>query len=859
MAAVTQRIGNYLGGVSKQSDDKKLPGQVRECFNGYPDPTYGLTKRPGFQHIANLGTGTSFDDAKWFYINRDDDEEYIAAIKGNTISVWNALSGVACTVNYGSGAQAYLSGQKTDYKLLTVQDTTLVINSSVTVAAQAAPTFIDNTRATLVLTDTPTSSTYSVTVQGTTVTYTSGVSGTYDDILTNLKTSIDGIGVSGLTVTKYKQSLSLVRVVSSTPTAFTVSAKGGAGNNKLSVFQDQVDNVSRLPFESFHNHVVKVINTNSAEDTYFVKYVADNGVSGDGFWEETRSPKVSPGLDDSTMPHELINTSLNTFTFQKVAYEDRLVGDDKTNEHPSFVGNKITAGFFHSNRLGYLSKDNVCMSQSSEFYNFYHMSAQTVVDADPVDLSCSSVRPTALHAVIPTTQGVVLFSGDQQFLLFSDNGVITPSMATIRTLSNYEMDTSIDPVDIGTNINFVSKTPGYTRVFSMVTRGQNENPQVLDVGRVVKEWISPDIDNLIASAQNQFLCLYGQTERELYIFRYYNDGEKNLMEAWVSWIMPGTTQFVAVDSDTMYAVTKQGSQFTLCKTALSQSPDDAIIVNNQGERVNPCMDLYKAASSVVYDAVADESKCYLPYNDVAMLDPVLVIKGTTQQGAFVESGFTITPERGSDGTGPFFKVPKKNLTTVAADVMVGFKYNFDVHLPRTYFRPEPNVTDYTASLVISRMNFSIGLSGVMNFKLSSVGRKPAEVTFTGDGTTTSFNFNKPDLPYLKQEDVNVTVNGVIQSAYSFTNDTTIQFTTAPADGAEIKFDLNWWQSVASVITADDYLANDVPLEGSSVVALPVHQRTENFLVRMFNNSPFPTAINGMSWEGHYTPRFYRRA
>ena len=33
MAAITQRIDNYLGGVSKQSDDKKLLGQVRECIN----------------------------------------------------------------------------------------------------------------------------------------------------------------------------------------------------------------------------------------------------------------------------------------------------------------------------------------------------------------------------------------------------------------------------------------------------------------------------------------------------------------------------------------------------------------------------------------------------------------------------------------------------------------------------------------------------------------------------------------------------------------------------------------------------------------------------------------------------------
>jgi hypothetical protein len=36
MPAVTQLIPNFLGGVSRQNDDKKLLGQVTECINGYP-------------------------------------------------------------------------------------------------------------------------------------------------------------------------------------------------------------------------------------------------------------------------------------------------------------------------------------------------------------------------------------------------------------------------------------------------------------------------------------------------------------------------------------------------------------------------------------------------------------------------------------------------------------------------------------------------------------------------------------------------------------------------------------------------------------------------------------------------------
>ena len=59
MASVTQRVPNYLGGVSKQPDDKKFPGQVREALNAYPDPTFGLQKRPGLKFLTVLKNGGS--------------------------------------------------------------------------------------------------------------------------------------------------------------------------------------------------------------------------------------------------------------------------------------------------------------------------------------------------------------------------------------------------------------------------------------------------------------------------------------------------------------------------------------------------------------------------------------------------------------------------------------------------------------------------------------------------------------------------------------------------------------------------------------------------------------------------------
>jgi len=859
MAAVTQRILNYLGGVSRQSDDRKLPGQVRECYNAYPDPTFGLVKRPGFEHVLNIGTGTTYDDGKWFYLNRDDDEEYIGVIIGSTpsINIWNIKTGATCTVTYPDGT-GYLNGTKDQLKMVSIQDTSIVINSSIDVAVLSVTSnYQEDRAASVVLKQYGDAETYTITVNingsANTATYTTSSSDDVNSVLTNLESDINAFGISGLTVTRLSNSLELTST-----SDMDVSAEGGLSNLYLVAIEQNVDDISDLPPKSVHDRVLKVLNTGAAEDDYWVKFVAHDEVSGEGYWEETLDPNFSAGLDRTTMPHELVNTAVDTFVFRQIPFEPRSVGDDTTNPQPSFVGNKITAGFYHNNRLGFLSNDNVIMSRSGDFFNFYNKTAQAALESDPIDISCSSIRPTALHAVIPVAQGVILFSSSQQFLMFSDTGVLSPTTSTIRTISNYEVNKNIDPVDVGTNISFASKTPGYSRVFGMVTKGQQMSPQVLDISRVVKEWISPDIDLMIASPQNSLIAMSGQDLKEVFLFRYYNDGEKNLMESWVSWNMPGTVQFLATNTDDMYAVTKQANQFTILKTALSQSPEQAIIVNNQGQRVNPCIDLYATASSVTYNSTTKETRCYLPFNDVSDLTPIIVIKGTTQTGSFVESGFTVTPERGTDGTGDYFSITNKDLSGVASDVIVGFKYNFDVELPRTYFRPEQAQTDFTANLTIARMKFSVGLSGIMSFKLQQTGRLPYELKFTGDGSTTTFTFNKRDLDYVDRSDVKVKVNGVTATNFSFTNDTTIVFTSAPANNAEIRFYIDEWFDVQPTIEANTYLANDVPLDTENVFTLPIHQRTENFRVRMFNNSPFPVAINAMMWEGQYTPRFYRR-
>ena len=56
-------------------------------------------------------------------------------------------------------------------------------------------------------------------------------------------------------------------------------------------------------------------------------------------------------------------------------------------------------------------------------------------------------------------------------------------------------------------------------------------------------------------------------------------------------------------------------------------------------------------------------------------------------------------------------------------------------------------------------------------------------TFTGDGSTTNYSFT---FEYLDQDEVKVTLTGVPTTAFTFANATTLSFTSAPANGTEIR-------------------------------------------------------------------------
>lgn len=844
MPAVTQTTPNFLGGVSRQNDDKKLINQVSECVNGYPDPTYGLLKRPGMEHVNVLkkANGTAFTqaelaDAAWFFIDRDDAGSYIGAIKGANIYVWTKADGTFCTVT-NNGA-SYLTGTKqSDYHFRSVQDVTVITNKTVTTAMQAAGTYVANSVGTVKLVSL-TSDEYSVTIQGIKISVEAQSTTTYDDFLVydsgNVNTAhhlIDNI-VSTITAQQaasnsnfsgvwsleaYANSLVIKRtsgsnavvtnysVPTGTPLAFTIEGKGGLANLSLEVFQDSVKDSGDLPAESFNGHHVKVTNTSSADDDYYLEYEAYNGTRGKGFWKEAVARDVSPGLDAATMPYQLENTGATTFTFKQIPWTARQVGDDNTSPKPSFIGYPITATFFYNNRFGALSEDNVFFGRANDSFNFFVKSALAQTDADPVDLNVASVRPVVLTDVLPSPQGLLLFSARQQFLVLSTSATtLTPKTTLIRAISNYEMNGSIPPVDVGTTTAFINTVPGYAKLFTLQLREIEQSPLVVDISKTVLEWIPDTIDSLAVSAQNSVLMLTDRSSSYIYLYRFYNNGEQDLFQAWTKWELPGTIQAVDIIDDDVIIVSQHEDEYTIGKVTIDQIPTGDVVATTSSMTGNPCLDMATrpvspavGVDAVVYDTTNDLTKIYVPYTPIDEKQAVMLLSvpqadvGTTAVIDADAGYYATAEERTETGTNYRYFEVKGNFTDYADGIVVGYGYDFEVTLPKFYYRPQPNVTDFTATLTISRVKFSVGRTGAIRFKVK-------------------------------------------------------------ADGS------NEWKNVDSTTDGDRYSADSNPVKSERQFIVPIHQRNTNFELKVTSDFPYPVSLVSMMWEGIYSPRFYRRA
>lgn len=585
MSYITSTQGRPIQGVSQQPDKVRLTGQCTESVNFRPDVVRGLVTRPGTILEGVLEESlVAGDEVKWHYYDRGTGEEYFIAIDVDGSIYAYSRDGTKHTVNVtDAAAKSYLvnANPREGIEAQTIGDVTFLLNRDTPVLASSNmppsptpmgiiyPQFIDYSQRYKVFVDIPGMGQVYVaeykaadgSSAGDKETVAVGYANSrlaqallgwsWDDlggypakITDETWKSYYNAGAGGITdYYNVDEVYGTIRISRKDGSDFSMVVTDDADGGNLILIKGSVDATSKLPAHAPDGFIVEIDPPGSKDKAanFWLKAVVNS--NGKVTWVETTAPGIIQGMDPSTMPVQLVRTGLSggvaTFSLELAPWEDRRVGDDRTNPLPSFVNPDFpqpiqSIGIFQ-NRLFFTSGEAVVMTRSSRFYDFFRESAQVALDTDPIDVYADAAKVNILESSIPFDGDLVFFSENGQFLL-PGTDAISPSNATMIQTTSFESNLKVPPVASGENIFFAFNYGRFTGVREYFTDSVTDTKRARPVTDHVDQYIEGQ--PLIMASSTSLNLLVIRTEdmpNELYVYEWLWQGNEKVQSAWGRW------------------------------------------------------------------------------------------------------------------------------------------------------------------------------------------------------------------------------------------------------------------------------------------------------------------------------------
>ena len=561
---VNHNIKNFFGGVSQQEDEYRFDNQVESMENCLITKAEGLRRRNPTDFVVDVGA-FSVDEkiATHSYDRGDGLEKYGMILDGtNGLRIFDA-DGVEKTVNIVSTHAPLTYLATTDYEkniqFLTVGDTTWILNKKQVPAVTATSP--------VSLYDKPKTSAFAWIKR----TFDDGVGGGYEYTIkagnmTVTETGTDsvvmataiagainaGTGTHGFSAIAED---SIIMIWRADNVAFDFSIGDSWGDQASFGWQDSVSKIEDLPakmpgFSLLAIGTIGITGVGSSNTTqYYVEWTGEKWKETYGKWNEdefaiTKTYNVTLML--SKMPVKVVRQIDGSFLLGHNQYSgddgfltdwgQRIVGDSDSSPVPSFVGKTISNMFFHRNRLGFTSDENVIFSETGSYYNFFRTTAMEILDSDPIDASVDSNTVSNIRSVNLFAGGLLLWADNEQFLLNADS-ILSPATVRIQHLSSYYADNSLQPVNIDNSVVFFQKKGSYLDVLSFSGNSLSlDNSTSSSIASHIPKYIPSTIKNVKASTKHNMMFLLDEIDNSsLYIYNYYVEKEEKVISAWHKW------------------------------------------------------------------------------------------------------------------------------------------------------------------------------------------------------------------------------------------------------------------------------------------------------------------------------------
>lgn len=613
MSLINQAVSSLFNGVSQQAPSIRSTSQGELQENGYSTIAEGLSKRPASEYVANL-SGAIPDNAYVHIVDRDPTEKYVLIMTSGDVKAYDLLTGAALTVNAGGGFGYLTCGNpREDLAAVTAGDTTFIINKTRSILQGSTVSGAINTGIGFVYVRNPVAyATYTITVNGITATFTED--GIANDTCNQLQIALQAV-LPNPPYAVYRpaaQQSTLLQIVhnSGSVNITTSDSYGGTGLVNLST---PVRSFSELPSSYPDGGPIQIKGApNGTGGAYWVRNNSTN-------WEETIAPNMVQDFSESNPPCvQIVNPGGGTLSFGTPSFSRRLVGDDTSNPFPSFVGKTPTDLFFYRNRFGIAAGEQVCLSRSGDYLNFFAETATAVLDSDPIDIGVSQARISEIRHVVPFNTAALLFSDRTQFQLTAGD-VLGPKSVRMDQTTEFFASRKCRPVVCGPNVYFPADRGKFSALREYFVSSEAAGNDASDITAHVPQYVPSGVFKLVSSTTEDILfALTTQERNALYCYKFYWSGEEKAQSAWF--------KFTFAADDKIMGAEMIGSDLYMVILR-----PDGLFVEKMRFQVSPASEPLKypvLLDSLVlrngsYDSATDETTWTLPYSYWGALEAVI--------------------------------------------------------------------------------------------------------------------------------------------------------------------------------------------------------------------------------------------
>ena len=754
MSLISSTIPNLVNGVSQQPFALRLASQSEDQVNTFPSVVEGLKKRPPTNHVARLSeTPFAPNGAAFHTINRDTNERYIVVLMNGDLKVYD-INGNEKLVNFAVPSKSYLNSTNPErgFSVVTVADYSFIVNKEIAVQKSTDRKGWRRPEGMVYISQGNYDKSYSLYVDDQWICSYKTPNGSEaghsfwigTDIIADRLMQGAGTNDPGIfTGTPLLQSTwldatrrgSVITIWRKDNAEFRIASSDGFGGKAMRVFRGSVQRFSDLPstdvFPDFHLEVVGDQSSNF--DNYYVKY--DTGTTNSGVWRETTAQDVEYKFNSATMPHLLVRNADGTFTFKAADWAERMVGDNDSAPWPSFVGRAITDVFFHRNRLGFVSDENVIFSRAGEFFNFWPTTVTAVLDTDPIDVAVANTKVSILNYAVPFNEDLLLFSDQTQFALTASD-LLTPNTVAINQTTEFETSRLVRPIGAGRNIYFAVNRGKWTGIREFFVSDDTDTNDALDITSHVPKYIPGNVVKMAAATNEDMLVVLSANKRDsLFIYKYYFSADEKLQSSWSRWDFGTDATILNVDfiESTLYLLVSRptGVFIEAINVELGSTDLDApfLVHLDRKCRVTPTQDLFYPEVNV-----GGSSFMHLPYKFSTTLmqqGTPLPFYGVVAEGQRVKAG-TVVPlfSSGNSTTGVYARG-----NWVGVKLIIGYPYLMTFTFSTITLREEAvgggQATIGSGRLQLRRMLLNYANSGFFKTIVTPKGRDPSVTVFSG--------------------------------------------------------------------------------------------------------------------------------